>query len=105
MVRLVEQHCRSRHALLLAAPVGEFGGDDRIDVGADLGVAQELDGGYGVEDLLQVGWCHGHAPSWDVSTLDGRFAGAPSAGVWKVRPISPISAATVLPSGTAGASP
>ena len=81
MVRLIEQHGRVAPRLLLAAPVGELGGDDRIDVGADLGVAQELDGGYGVEDLLQVAWCHGHAPFWDVLTLEDRVAGSPR---WRV---------------------
>ena len=36
VVRLIEQHGRFAPRSLLAAPVRELGGDDRIDVRADL---------------------------------------------------------------------
>ena len=60
VVRLVEQDRGLAPRPLLAAPVGELVRDDRIDVGADLRVAQQLDGvARGVEQLLEVAGRHG----------------------------------------------
>jgi hypothetical protein len=59
VVRLVVEHDGLAPGALLAAPVRELGRDDRVDVGADLRVAQQLDGAVGrVEDFLQVARCH-----------------------------------------------
>ena len=41
VVRLVEEHGGLPPGLLLAPPVGELRGDHRVDVGAELGVAQQ----------------------------------------------------------------
>ena len=43
VVRLVEQHAGLGPGALLVAPVGKFGRDDRVNVGADLRIAQHLD--------------------------------------------------------------
>ena len=43
VVRLVEQDAGVAPGALLVAPVGELGCDHRIDVGADLRIAQHLD--------------------------------------------------------------
>src|SRR5688572_32189131 len=55
VVRLVEQHRRMLPGPLLGAPVGELGRDHRIDVGAELRVAQHLDDvALAGEQLFQV---------------------------------------------------
>ena len=54
VVGLVVERGRLAPGALLAAPVRELGRDDRVDVGAELRVAQELDRVGRVEDLLQV---------------------------------------------------
>ena len=43
VMRLVEQDTAGAPGALLVAPVAEFRGDDGIDVGADLRIAQHLD--------------------------------------------------------------
>jgi hypothetical protein len=63
VVRLIEEDGRLAPGALLAAPVRELGGDDRIHVGADLGVPQKLDRvRCGVEDVLQVLCGHRGSP-------------------------------------------
>jgi hypothetical protein len=42
VVRLVEQHGAVLPGPLFAAPVGEFGGDHRIDIGTQLRIAQHV---------------------------------------------------------------
>ena len=55
VVRLVEEHGGLLPRLLLPPPVGELRGDHRVDVGAELGVAQQSDGVAGlVEQFLQI---------------------------------------------------
>ena len=53
MVRLVVEHDGFAPGTLLATPVGELGGDDGVDVGADLRVTEQLDGSGAIEGLLQ----------------------------------------------------
>ncbi len=54
VVRLVEQHRRLPPRLLLAPPVRELVGHDRVDVGAGLRVAQELGRVFvRVQDVLE----------------------------------------------------
>ena len=55
VVGLVEEHGGLLPGLLLPPPVGELRGDHRVDVGAELGVAQQADGVAGlVEEFLKV---------------------------------------------------
>ncbi len=55
VVGLVEQNAGVAPGALLVAPVGEFGGDHRIDVGADLRIAQHVDGiADGLKFLFKV---------------------------------------------------
>ena len=64
VVRLVEQDRGLAPGALLAAPVRELVRDDRVDVGADLRVAQALDHVSGfVEDFLEVAGRHLLSPS------------------------------------------
>lgn len=50
VVRLVEEHGGVAPGLLFAAPVGELGGDDRVDIDAAAGIAQQLDRVSGSRD-------------------------------------------------------
>jgi hypothetical protein len=55
VVRLVEEHRALLPRRLLVAPVGELGRHDRVDVRADLRIAQHVDGiARSLEDLLEV---------------------------------------------------
>ena len=64
VVGLVEEHGGLAPGALLAAPVAELVGDDRVDVGADLRVAKQLDDvARLVEYLLEIAWRHDVAPS------------------------------------------
>ena len=59
---LVEEHRGFAPRALLVAPVGEFRGDDRIDIHADLAVPQHLHGGFVLgDDVGQAG--HKRSPS------------------------------------------
>jgi hypothetical protein len=70
VVRLVEEHRGLPPRLLLAPPVRELRGHHGVDVGAELGVAQQLDGVAGlVEKFLQVARGHVHPSSCLVSGL------------------------------------
>ena len=61
VVGLVEEHGGLLPGLLLPPPVGELRGDHRVDVGAELGVAQQADGVAGlVEEFLQILGGHVH---------------------------------------------
>jgi hypothetical protein len=55
VMRLVEQHRGVTPCALLVAPVGEFRRNDRVHVGADLRVAQMLDGvASGLQHAFQI---------------------------------------------------
>ncbi len=59
VVGLVVEHGGVAPRLLFLDPVGEVGWHDGVDVRADLGVAQQLDGrARRVDDLLQILRCH-----------------------------------------------
>ena len=88
VVGLVEEHGGLLPCLLLPPPVGELRRDHRVDVGAELGVAQQADGVAGlVEEFLQILGGHVHPFS----------SGVTSAGRWS-RP-GPGWSAPVLVSG------
>ena len=59
VVGLVEQHGGIAPGALLVAPVGELGGDHRVDIGADLRVAQVLNCvASGLQDAIQILMTH-----------------------------------------------
>jgi hypothetical protein len=63
VVRLVEEHGAVLPRPLLAAPVAEFRRDHRVDVGAELRVAQHLHGVPGLrQDLFQIARRHYRSP-------------------------------------------
>ncbi len=60
VVRLVEQNAGVPPGALFVAPVRVFGRHDRIDIGSDLRIAEQVDrvsGGF--QQIFQALWVHG----------------------------------------------
>src|SRR5690625_4879697 len=73
VVGLVVQHRGVAPCGLFVAPVVEFRGHDRVDVGTDLGVTQELNGvTAGIQELLEVLGGHAFAFPIGVTAVGGR---------------------------------